>query len=48
MKNNADVMVQESQSINDLALSFPEPNMTGSITELDNYVTSGAISSMGG
>ncbi|XP_015055000.1 protein SUPPRESSOR OF QUENCHING 1, chloroplastic isoform X2 [Solanum pennellii] len=42
------VMVQESQSINDLALSFPESNMTGSITELDNYVTSGAISSMGG
>ncbi|KAG5625949.1 hypothetical protein H5410_011167 [Solanum commersonii] len=42
------VMVQESQSINDLALSFPESNMTGSITELDNYVASGAISSMGG
>ncbi|XP_049406083.1 protein SUPPRESSOR OF QUENCHING 1, chloroplastic isoform X1 [Solanum stenotomum] len=42
------VMVQESQSINDLALSSPESNMTGSITELDNYVASGAISSMGG
>ncbi|KAL3349804.1 hypothetical protein AABB24_022728 [Solanum stoloniferum] len=42
------VMVQESQSINDLALSYPESNMTGSITELDNYVASGAISSMGG
>ncbi|KAK6805100.1 hypothetical protein RDI58_002884 [Solanum bulbocastanum] len=42
------VMVQESQSINDLALSSPESHMTGSITELDNYVASGAISSMGG
>ncbi|XP_055816580.1 protein SUPPRESSOR OF QUENCHING 1, chloroplastic isoform X2 [Solanum dulcamara] len=42
------VMVQESQSINDLALSSPEYNMAGSITELDNYPTSGVVSSMGG
>jgi len=42
MKNNADVMVQESQSINDLALSSPESNMTGRITELDNYPISEA------
>ncbi|KAL3349806.1 hypothetical protein AABB24_022728 [Solanum stoloniferum] len=48
MEKLANVMVQESQSINDLALSYPESNMTGSITELDNYVASGAISSMGG
>ncbi|KAJ8529629.1 hypothetical protein K7X08_036464 [Anisodus acutangulus] len=41
-------MVQESQSVNDLALSSPESNMTESITELDNYPTSGAVSSIGG
>ncbi|KAH0728454.1 hypothetical protein KY284_004319 [Solanum tuberosum] len=37
------VMVQESQSINDLALSSPESNMTGRITELDNYPISEAL-----
>ncbi|KAM3290783.1 protein SUPPRESSOR OF QUENCHING 1, chloroplastic [Capsicum chacoense] len=42
------VMVQESQPINDLAPAFPEFNMTGSITELSNYPTSGAVSSIGG
>ncbi|KAK4339749.1 hypothetical protein RND71_041211 [Anisodus tanguticus] len=41
-------MVQESQSVNDLALSSSESNMTESITELDNYPTSGAVSSIGG
>lgn len=48
MINIADVMVQESQPINDLAPAFPEFNMTGSITELSNYPTSGAVSSIGG
>ncbi|KAF3670586.1 putative transcription factor-like [Capsicum annuum] len=42
------VMVQESQPINDLAPASPEFNMTGSITELSNYPTSGAVSSIGG
>ncbi|CAN4108921.1 unnamed protein product [Withania somnifera] len=42
------VMVQESQPTNDLAFSSPKSNMTVSITELDNYSTSGAISSIGG
>ncbi|XP_070024129.1 protein SUPPRESSOR OF QUENCHING 1, chloroplastic-like isoform X2 [Nicotiana tabacum] len=40
------VMVQESQSIIDLAVSSPESNRTESIA--DNYPTSGAVSSVGG
>lgn len=46
MTNIADVMVQESQSIIDLAVSSPESNRTESIA--DNYPTSGAVSSVGG
>ncbi|XP_059313313.1 protein SUPPRESSOR OF QUENCHING 1, chloroplastic isoform X1 [Lycium ferocissimum] len=42
------VRVQESQTVNDLALSSPESNRTEIMAELDNYPISGAVSSIGG